>query len=51
MAFIIGSVEDSRGDFLLTLPYVYEIDYEKLSLFSFLEEFMEFGDVVEIYEY
>ena len=48
--FSIGSGEDYRG-LPLTLPYVYEIEFEKLSLLSFLEEFMEFGDVVEIYEY
>ncbi|WP_199615293.1 hypothetical protein [Paenibacillus alkalitolerans] len=52
--FGIGSGEDYRigCNLPLTLPYVYEIyGYEKLSLISFLEEFMEFGDVVEIYEY
>lgn len=52
--FSIDSCEDYRNDsdFPLTLPYVYEIyGYEKLSFISFLEEFMDFGDVVEIYEY
>ncbi|MEH7086283.1 hypothetical protein V7139_26670 [Neobacillus drentensis] len=49
--FIIGSDEDYRRDLPLTLPYVYEIAYEKLSFLSFLEEFMELGDVVELYEY
>jgi hypothetical protein len=51
--FDIGSGEDYRigRDLPLTLPYVYEIyGYEKLSLISFLEEFMEFGDTVEMYE-
>lgn len=47
----IGSGENYRigCDLPLTFPYVYEIygGYEKLSLISFLEEFMEFGDVVE----
>ncbi|MBU8792469.1 MULTISPECIES: hypothetical protein [Oceanobacillus] len=36
----------------LTLPYVYEIlGYEKRHFISFLDEFMEYGDAVEVYEY
>lgn len=36
----------------LTLPYNYEIlGFEKLSFISLLDECMEYGDVVEIYEY
>ncbi|WP_227936435.1 hypothetical protein [Alkalihalobacillus deserti] len=49
----MGLDKDYYIDLPLTLPYVYEIygRYEKLSLISFLEEFIEYGDVVEIYEY
>lgn len=39
-------------DLPLTLPYIYEIlGYEKMSLISFFDEFMEYGDIVEVYEY
>ncbi|MEH7400525.1 MULTISPECIES: hypothetical protein [Bacillaceae] len=48
----ISSGEEYSIDLPLTLPYVYEIfGYEKLSFISFLEEFMELGDIVEVYEY
>jgi hypothetical protein len=52
--FSIGSGEEYRiaCDLPLTLPYVYELyGCEKFLLLSFLEEYMKFGDVIELYEY
>jgi hypothetical protein len=47
--FIMG--EAYKKELPVTLPYVYEYGGEDFEFITFLDEFMEFGDVLEFYIY